>query len=245
MNYLKITAKGFAKYSGFLGPVEFKDGVSVEPVPALIATRIGGTMQVAEVDENGKEITQAGPAAAIVGGATIQAEVRKPLERVSEEEIEKERKAAAKKAEEAERLKQVVKFYSEEELAVVADKEGLKGLRAIAEPYGVRGRAINELIEEILEAQAKHQTAQTGERLVQGAEEVVTEPEVEEIAEEAATEQESTEETPADQEAAEEASTDETSADNAEGSTEEEASEDAPADPEEAPADETSEEAAE
>ena len=45
--------------------------------------------------------------------------------------------------------------WTSDSLAAVADAKGIAGLREIAEPMGVKGRSINELIREILAAQAE------------------------------------------------------------------------------------------
>jgi len=43
-------------------------------------------------------------------------------------------------------------WWTREELEVIADKNGISGLRAIAKPLGIKGRGIDELIDEITAA---------------------------------------------------------------------------------------------
>ncbi len=47
------------------------------------------------------------------------------------------------------------KFYTEVQLAQIADESGIKGLRAIAEPLGIKGNSIADLVAAILSKQAK------------------------------------------------------------------------------------------
>ena len=47
----------------------------------------------------------------------------------------------------------VLQNYSREELEAIADSEGIRGLRDVAELRGVKGRSIEELIDELLAAQ--------------------------------------------------------------------------------------------
>lgn len=49
--------------------------------------------------------------------------------------------------------------YTFENLSELADKGGIKPLREIGEKFGVKGKAISELIREILEAQEKAEKA--------------------------------------------------------------------------------------
>lgn len=58
--------------------------------------------------------------------------------------------------EEQKRVEQVApaegQLYSREQLGQIADESGIKGLRTIATPLGIKGNSIAELIEEILQA---------------------------------------------------------------------------------------------
>jgi Sec-independent protein translocase protein TatA len=152
MKRLKIIEKGWETYTGFMSMVSFVDGVSVDPVPQHMADRITASVQTVEIDEDGGEI-QAGAAARLVGGATLSAEIVEPLAVATAEEIAAERAEAKASADKA----PVEKFYTAAELEVVADDRGIKGLREIAAPWGVRGRAIPELIREIMQAQGEFQ----------------------------------------------------------------------------------------
>lgn len=45
--------------------------------------------------------------------------------------------------------------YTADKLAAIADKEGIKGLRALAEPLGIKGTAIADLMRELLKVNEK------------------------------------------------------------------------------------------
>lgn len=150
MKILKIVEPGWENYTGYLGMVEFKEAVSVAPVPQIMADRITSLVRVVEVDESGVEI-QAGAAARIVGGAAIAAEVVPALEKLTEEELAAEREAAAKREVDPDS----VVYKTQEDLEAIAGKEGINGLREVAKPWGVRERSIPNLIGAILKAQAE------------------------------------------------------------------------------------------
>lgn len=150
MKILKIVEPGWETYTGYLGMVEFRDAVSVAPVPQIVADRITSLVRVVEVDEEGAEL-QAGAAARIVGGATLAAEVVPALETSTEEELAAERKAAAKRDVEPDHAS----YKTLEDLEAIAAKEGINGLREVAKPWGVRERSIPNLIDAILKAQAE------------------------------------------------------------------------------------------
>lgn len=174
MKKLKLVSAGWETYTGWLNAVEFSEGISVNPVPQNIADRISGTMRVVEIEDDGTELGQAGAAARLKDGATIRAEVVQPLARATEEELKEEAERDAAAAAEKARLAEVKKSYTKEELEEIADKDGIKGLREVGDTLGVRGRAIPELIDDILTAQEKLKVSEAGERLVSSAEEPET-----------------------------------------------------------------------
>jgi hypothetical protein len=140
MSHLKITEPGWATYQGFLAGVEFKDGVSVEPISPTLAARIAGTMRCEMTD------TGANPShtQVLVDALNAAAPVVAPMDRQTEQpviqpEIQVQVPEAPK--------------HTKESLEAVADAEGIKGLREIAEPLGVKAQSIAELIAKIIEAQ--------------------------------------------------------------------------------------------
>ena len=155
MNHVKIIAKGWAGYTGLLGMHHFKDGVSVEPLSRPQIDQLAAVVQMVEITPEGEEVG-AGVARRLVTDSAMRAPVRQkvtevqtPAERAKEDQnrIEKGFKAP------------VEKFYTKEELEAIVDKGGIKALREIAEPWGVKARQIVELMHEILAAQSKFETA--------------------------------------------------------------------------------------
>lgn len=174
MKHLKIVSKGFETYTGNLGGIDFVDGMSAHPVPRVFANRLTAAMQMVEVDENGVEI-EAGVAARLITEAAARAPVIEPLQRQTEEEKIAENVDVASQATVSD-----VTFHTREELEAILEKDGIKGLRAVAEPWKVKDRSAVKLMEMILEAQARY-TDQRNARIAALAAEapvvVVEEPE--------------------------------------------------------------------
>lgn len=164
MYHIKIAAPGWETYTGFFGMVEFKDGVSVYPVPDLLADRVAAVIETVRIDPEGAE-SQAGIAARLVANAHLEAEVLTDLERQSEEEAAAEREIDRVEA----ARPTVARLYSVEELHAIADEKGIAGLREVAQPLGVRDRSIPGLIREIVRAQADARVRDTGEAMVREA----------------------------------------------------------------------------
>lgn len=126
---IRITEPGWAGYTGLLGAVEFIDGVSADEVSRADASQLSAIVAVENV-ATGKSPSAAqmildnyGLEAAVVSDVTGADAAPVPVSPVA---------------------------HTKESLEGVADKSGIKGLRDIAEPLGVRGTAITELIEKIL-----------------------------------------------------------------------------------------------
>lgn len=134
MSKIRIAVPGYEAFDGFLGTLEFKGGVSVREATDMEIRRIGANIRIETVD--GSE--QIGPSVNMVKNMGVSAKVEVALKRESEivtETAEKEVK------------------YTQEQLEEIADKGGIKAIRKIANEFGVKGVAINELITEILVAQ--------------------------------------------------------------------------------------------
>lgn len=126
---IKITQPGWAGYTGLLGMVEFIDGVSADEVSRADAAQIGGIVSVEDV-ESGRN-----PSASQLIVDSRQAEA--PVEAVAAAPAEPVSAPAHSKA----------------SLEAVADQHGIKGIRELADPLGLKGNSIAELIEKILTAQ--------------------------------------------------------------------------------------------
>jgi hypothetical protein len=154
MNYLKLTSKGFETYNGHLNIILFRDGISTTPVPERIADRIAAATACVACDEDGntgETLQHVGIQNRLIDDSKNRAPVAKRLARQSDSERSVEERVDLSKA-----LKAPSEtLYTRQDLELLADKAGIKGLRDIGKNWKVTGRAIPELIEKILNAQAK------------------------------------------------------------------------------------------
>lgn len=149
MKRLKLSGSNFAGYTGVIGGIDFKDGITAYPVPTNIANRLTAAMNMVEVDEDGNEAGFTGLAYRLIAEAEMRAPVIEPLKLQTEDERKEEDLQNALSRNKA----PVDKFYTGEELEDIASNGGIKALRAIGEPWNVKGKAIPGLILSILNAQ--------------------------------------------------------------------------------------------
>jgi hypothetical protein len=169
---VRIVSPGWENFTGQMGfGAPFENGVSTIDLTPRVINRLGASLQIVDADTG----VQVGPSANAVFIHSQEAPVTAPLaekvdvdkaeaderERLIKEADERkaaeaEALAAAKakaEAEAAENAKSVI--YTRQELEAIGANDGIDGLRQIASPLGVKGRAIAELVTEILAAQAK------------------------------------------------------------------------------------------
>lgn len=156
----RVTIKkaGWEGFTGEFGGHRFKNGVSLDLLTEVTCDRIAAIIPCE--DENGVTLgyTNRLHRLRAINPDIPNAHVSRTLADVLNEE-DKSPEDALK--EEADRVKSGVidealkdnPQLSYDQLLAVADKDGIAGLREIAEPYGVRGRAIPDLIAAILRAQ--------------------------------------------------------------------------------------------
>lgn len=129
---IKLIEPGFEKFSGDFGPVPFHNGVSVRDVTAIEASRIANSIRA----------------------ETVEGKPRNP----SDSQLVLESRAMKFDPEmvhsEVAMIKEGKTNYSRDELERIADKQGIRGIRDIAEPLGLRSNAIEKLIEMILDLQS-------------------------------------------------------------------------------------------
>lgn len=148
MKKLKVATKRMAGYTGVLGPVRFKDGVSEEFLPRHIRDRMAASMEFLEVDADGNELP-AGAQHRLLRESKERAPKLEPLKRQTDEEKAAEIAAAAVMT------AKVPVLETRQSLEAIASKDGIKGLREIGRKWGVKHRSIPTLIEMILDAQEK------------------------------------------------------------------------------------------
>jgi hypothetical protein len=147
LKFLKTASPRHIGYTGVLGRVMFKDGLSTEMVPQLIRDRMAAAMPFIEIDAEGNE-EPAGTLHRMRGGVA-QRMLPARAQRQSEEEkaLEVSTDALAKQ--------KIPQLETRESLEAIADQKGIAGVREIADKWGVKHRSINALIAMVLEEQTK------------------------------------------------------------------------------------------
>ncbi|KJZ17409.1 hypothetical protein TW86_03915 [Halomonas sp. S2151] len=138
---VKIAEPALANYTGILYRIQFLNGESLRELTPAEVSMIGAAMRVTDLEGN-----QVG--AAVNHGRRNAMTVSKATEVNSKQEAE-----ALSDASPAGKAAPATKTYTADELAAIADEQGISGLREIADPLGIKGRSINELIREITEYQ--------------------------------------------------------------------------------------------
>lgn len=163
----RLTSGAWTNYTGSMGfGAMFEDGLSVDKLTARQIARIGSSTELVHADTG----EQVGPSALhnFIHDKNMQVaeklQSKKEADKEEEDQRailiqqEKERKAqeeanlaeARAKAEAA--IEEAV-IYSREELEAIGSNEGISGLREIGDELGVKGRAISDLIDEIIAKQ--------------------------------------------------------------------------------------------
>jgi hypothetical protein len=136
---LRLTQAGFENYTGQMGVVMFKDGLSegdVLPIDAIrISAAIGADWEDGSAANVGDMYLNNMDSPAFVGGGSSEKSAP----------AEPQAKTAQAPADGV--------TYSKDDLAKIADADGIAGLRAIADPLGVKGTSIVGMIEAILKQQ--------------------------------------------------------------------------------------------
>jgi hypothetical protein len=148
MKKLKVVTTRMAGYTGVLGPVRFKDGVSEEYLPRHIRDRMAAAMELIEVDQDGNE-QPAGAQHRLLREYKERAPKLEPLVRQTDAEKTLELTKAALNA------TKVPTLETRDGLEKIAEKGGIKALREIGVKWNVKHRSIPTLIEMILDAQEK------------------------------------------------------------------------------------------
>lgn len=139
---LRLTAPGFERYTGQMGVITFEDGLSVTDVLAVDAVRVAGVIGAEWEDGTPANVSQT-----YLDNMHTKAPTDEE-QRVAS--VAKTPKTSPTPAD-APRTESAV-TYTEEQLAQVADAQGIAGLREIADTLGIKGNSIRGLIDAILKA---------------------------------------------------------------------------------------------
>lgn len=141
---LRLTQPGFETYTGQMGVLFFEDGASTADAKPNDARRMAATMLCEYEDGTSPSDTQAildnmdTPAPVFAVGDAEHDRVANATETVRQMDADKP----------------LTSGYTQEQLGAIADKDGIGGLRKIAEPMGIKGNSITGLIDAILKSQA-------------------------------------------------------------------------------------------
>lgn len=135
---LRLTQGGFQSYTGQMGVIQFIDGLSVGDVLPIDAVRVAGVIGAEWEDGTPANVSQ-------LYLDNMNTAAPTPAQSTAKD-------AAAVAPVEALTVVTTGSGYTEEALAAIADKDGISGLRNIAEPLGIKGNSIRGLIDGILKA---------------------------------------------------------------------------------------------
>jgi hypothetical protein len=130
---IKIVEPGWAGYTGLFGCHEFEDGVSVDELSKADAAQLAALVAIENVADNSNPSV----AQLILDSQNKPAPVETVVTAAQVQVVADE------------------KVWTADELAAEADKGGIKAIRAISGPRGLRGTSIAELIGQILTKQAE------------------------------------------------------------------------------------------
>lgn len=153
---IRLTQEGFENYTGQMGILFFEDGLSTHPVPFKDANRMSAVM-VCEFEDG----TSCNPAQRLLDTANQSHDQgRETTDQPPAEEpvviapVEEPVVITLTPAVDENAPARPTVVYSRDELADIADKKGIAGLREIATPLGIKSNSITGLIEELVKATA-------------------------------------------------------------------------------------------
>lgn len=133
---IKIIQPGYEGLNGQLGVFDFIDGISVQDVPYLDALHLAALVTVVDIATDDHPANSPFEVAPVNLAAAVE-------HRESGVLVEAPAAVAVTPS-----------SHTKESLEAVADASGIKGIREIAEPLGLKDNSIVELIAKILAAQA-------------------------------------------------------------------------------------------
>jgi hypothetical protein len=148
---LRLTQPGYETYTGQMGTVFFQEGLSDKDVKPIDGVRIAA--QFLCEWENG---TTASVAQSILDHAHMTVgECAKEVNADQALHIQACEAASIAERRAAPEVEERTAAYTAEELSKIADKDGIKGLRAIGDKLGIKSNSISEMMRLILEKQGE------------------------------------------------------------------------------------------
>ena len=157
MPKLRIVEPGWHKFNDFLGSVKFTDGVSDEEVSRKQAEEFGLSLRVEFEDEPGYNPS---PSQTLLDfQRTNHSELNLPVSPIDVQKAEELEEVVEDFPEEFVEVEEapapVVVDYDEASLRAVAKDAGIKGLREIADPLGIKDAQIAGMIGQLLRLKEK------------------------------------------------------------------------------------------
>lgn len=144
---LRLTQPGYENFTAQMGVLFFENGLSTTDVKPVDAVRVAAQFLCEWEDGSSASVAQSILDHSHATTLTIP-QVQDADQALAQAHADAGAVASANNA------KGVEKTYTEEQLAAIADEKGIKGLRAIAEPLGIKAHSITDLVKAILEKQA-------------------------------------------------------------------------------------------
>lgn len=162
---LRITQPGWENYTGQLGMAFFENGLSVAAVPKIVARKLAGVVGCVWEDGTNPSVTQdeltrtqaapdvhttaapvmpegtPEPAPVVVPLAAVETQPAEFVQPVDPSALSVPDASAA--------------IYTKEELEAIADREGIAGLRALADPLDIKSNSIATLVAAMVSAGVK------------------------------------------------------------------------------------------
>lgn len=144
---LRLTQEHYETFTGQMGVVFFENGLSTDDVKASDAVRMASQFLCAWEDGTTASVAQSllDHSHATIGTIGVEMNADQAIKQEADRSKHEEDKLNAR----VEKPKMPV-GYTEKELSAIADEQGIKGLRAIAEPLGIKSNSIESLIEALV-----------------------------------------------------------------------------------------------
>lgn len=151
---VKIVEAGYQGYTGFLGSFEFEDAVSVCDLAPRDINRLSVNISIVNAEDNSAIGTLSDFEENLRASFPIETPESSGVKFASVGDvIETDDASPVPDTVTASEIVEPTK-YTRVNLEALADKEGIAGLRTIADTFGVKGTSITGLIEQIINAQA-------------------------------------------------------------------------------------------
>lgn len=149
---LRLTQAGFETYTGQMGVVFFKDGLSETDVLPIDAIRIAAAVGAEWEDGSAANVGEM-----YLNSMHNPAHVGNDINTLSMPVEGAEQAAPAQETTEGktDETPAQASHFTREELEAIADEKGIAGLREVAEPLKVKGTSIVALMDAIIKAQLK------------------------------------------------------------------------------------------